>query len=124
MAGKEMKERILKDFDSFKGGVLGIVLFGSQAVDRGMERSDIDVCLVAPGMAPKELFGKILESRVTQGYDVKIFETLPLYLKGEVLEDGEIVWTSDEGELSYYFYKWRRILNDQKLAYKKLGIEV
>lgn len=124
MAGKKIKDQILKDFDSFKGEVLGIILFGSQALNRGLERSDIDICLVAPEKDTKELFEKILESRVTESYDVKIFETLPLYMKGEVLESAKIVWATDKSELSYYFYKWRRLLNDQELAYKKLGIEV
>lgn len=124
MVGGAMRDRILKDFDQFKDEVLGIVLFGSQALDRGLERSDIDICLVAPGKDSKDLFGKMLESRVTEGYDVKIFETLPLYMKGEVLRSAKILWAVDEGELSYYFYKWRRLLNDQFLSYKKLGIDV
>ncbi|RZB33145.1 MAG: hypothetical protein AEth_00064 [Candidatus Argoarchaeum ethanivorans] len=44
-----------------------------------------------------------LAEPVTEKYDIKIFETLPLYLK-----------------VSYYLYKWRRLTEDQLIVRQKL----
>jgi|GEM_PF-5844726 len=67
---------------------------------------------------------EFLKMDVTERYDVKIFELLPLGLKGRILEDHIVVWTRDKYELSYYLYKWKKIWLDQKLSLRKLGFEI
>ncbi|NMG82942.1 MAG: hypothetical protein GIS02_01895 [Methanosarcinales archaeon] len=42
----------------------------------------------------------ILPEAVTGKYDIKIFETLPLYMKAEIFENSVIIWTNNEFELS------------------------
>ena len=69
--------------------------------------SDINICLVAGERSIKEIFNMFLAEPVTEKYDIKIFETLPLCLKAEVLENAVIIWMDDEFKLSYYLYKWR-----------------
>ena len=119
----EIKE-IERDFSHFKSKVLGIILFGSRVNREEHERSDVDICLVAPDYNSGKLFNEIIKSRVTERYDVKIFELLPLKLKGTILENHRIIWSKDEKELSYYLHKWRRVWEDQKLSLRKLGIKI
>jgi predicted nucleotidyltransferase len=116
----KMKQQISKDFDFLKSHLKGIILFGSYADNSSTSRSDIDICLVAGKSDVKEIFNMVLESNVTQKYDVKIFETLPVYMKAEVLGSAVIIWTQDETELSYYFYKIRRLVDDQLFARQKI----
>ncbi len=118
------KKEIERDFSQFKSKTLGILLFGSRVNEDRHKNSDIDICLVAPNYNSENLFTEILKSRVTEKYDVKIFELLPLKLKGTILENHRVIWSSDEDELSYYLHKWRSIWEDQKLSLKKLGIKI
>lgn len=60
------------------------------------------------------IFGNMfLAEDVIEKYDIKIFETLPLYMKAEVLENAVVVWADDEPEMMYYLYRWRRLIEDQ-----------
>lgn len=69
-----------------------IILYGS-AVRGGMTRdSDIDLCIYYEGN-PKEASEyrfKIL-SELSGGFDVQIFQLLPLYVRVEVLK-GEVIY--------------------------------
>lgn len=121
MVSEEIRRQISKDFDFLKIHLKGIILFGSYADDSGTARSDIDICLVGGKSAVKEIFNKVLESDVTEKYDIKIFEALPVYMKAEVLENAVVIWAYDEPELSYYLYKSRRLLNDLMFAREKIS---
>ena len=61
-----------------------------------------------------------LAEDVTEKYDIKIFETLPLYMKAEVLENAVVVWVDDEPEMMYYLYRWRRLIEDNLLIRQKM----
>jgi hypothetical protein len=124
MVGKKLLKQIEKDFSIFKSKVLGILLFGSVVRGDTTKRSDIDICLVVGNRNVKEVFDILLESDLTSKYDVKIFETLPLKLKGEILENNIEIWAKDEFKLSYYLHKYRKIWEDQKLSLRKLGLEI
>lgn len=122
---KELLKQIEMDFANFKKDIIGIILFGSYAIGEATKRSDIDICLVLGSKKLlKEIFNKILTTRLTEKYDIKIFESLPLSLKGEILDNGVVVWARDQYELSYYLYKWKRIWQDQKISLNKLGIKI
>ncbi len=124
MAERINIKSIEKDFSGFKDRILGILLFGSRADGTQSKRSDIDVCLVAGKDNTNKLFGDVLKTDLTERYDIKIFELMPLKLKGSVLENYRIIWAKDRNELEYYLYKTARIWNDQKAALKKLGLEM
>lgn len=120
-----IEEMIEKDFEFLKKFLLGIILFGSYATGEETKISDIDVCLVVGEKENiKKVWDEILKSSLTQKYDIKIFERLPLKIKGEILDFGKIVWCREKGELTYYLFKWRKIWEDQKLALKKLGLKI
>jgi uncharacterized protein len=124
MAERVILKEIEKDFECVKEKTLGIVLFGSRADKTHHAESDIDVCLVAGEYPPGKLFQEVLKTNLSAKYDVKIFELLPLKLKGSILENHRVVWSRDPSGLSYYFYKVNRLWDDQKIALKKLGIKM
>jgi len=102
--------RIGQDFEFLSNEVLAIVIYGSRVKGAETERSDIDVCIVAPNRCSSEIYKKTL----SLDYDIKIFELLPLYLKVEVIENHEIVCISDLLEFYEYLYFYRKIWKDQK----------
>ncbi len=124
MVERKLVSGISRDFAFLRGKVLGILLFGSHVYGGESVRSDVDVCIVAPETNSKELFDMILATRLPERYDIKIFEALPLKMKGTILDDHVIVWSSDLGELTYYLHRWVRIWGDQKMALRRVGVEV
>lgn len=97
---------------------LGVMLWGSHASGTAHDRSDVDVCLVAgPDVAPDAAirFASLLAGRLGPDYDVKVFEDLPLYLKGEVLDRGKIISSRDERELWEYLRGFRKVWADQSV---------
>ena len=107
---KELIKKIKNDFKPISKKTLGILLYGSYAKGDYNSRSDIDICIVAPNKDPYELFKETLSLK----YDIKIFETMPFFLKIEVIKNHEIILSKDPYELYEYFYKYRKIWNDQK----------
>jgi predicted nucleotidyltransferase len=120
MVTKAIIKKISQDLDFLKPQLLGIILFGSYANDSSTIRSDIDICLVVGHRDVKDIFNKVLESDVTEKYDIKIFEILPIYLKAEVMQKSVLIWAADEPELSYYLHHWNRIVYDQFIYRQKL----
>lgn len=91
--------------------VLGAFLWGSHASGRAHSRSDIDVCLVAgPGVDPGDILRLIWSDGHLgrEHYDVKMFEHLPIYLQGEVLDTGRLLFSRDEPVLSEYLRPFRK----------------
>ncbi|MHA1677804.1 MAG: nucleotidyltransferase domain-containing protein [Promethearchaeota archaeon] len=118
MVKKKLLKQIKNDFMNVLKNrkILGIMLFGSQVSEMQTNRSDIDVCVVAPEEDPHELFSLILE-RIdisSKRYDIKFFENLPLYIKIRVIERGVVVYSPNELDLYEYFYRFRKLWVDQK----------
>ncbi|MHA1641234.1 MAG: nucleotidyltransferase domain-containing protein [Promethearchaeota archaeon] len=118
MVKKKLLKQIKNDFMNVLKNrkILGIMLFGSQVSEMQTNRSDIDVCVVAPEEDPHELFSLILE-RIdisSKRYDIKFFENLPLYIKIRVIERGVVVYSPNELDLYEYFYRFRKLWADQK----------
>ncbi len=104
-------ERIARDFEFLRDRVLAVLVFGS-AVNSESYR-DVDICIVAPGgLDIKEVFEKV--DVAGKGYDVWIFEDLPLYMKMEVIENHVAVFCRDILELHEYFYFYRKLWKDQR----------
>lgn len=113
MAQGETVALVAEDFGFLKDRVLAVLILGS-SVDGGIAGSrDVDVCIVAPeGFDIKEVFRHV--DVVGKGYDVWLFEELPLYMKMEVIEKHEVVFCRDIPELYEYFYRFRKLWKDQK----------
>ncbi len=125
MDKEEVKQRVKKDFEPLLDDVLGILLYGSLAAGDDSERSDIDISIVAPTIDDKIGFSRRILSNVRDArYDVRVFELMPLYLKAEVIEKGEVVYTKNIFKLYEYFYYFRKIWDDQKRRQKLSKNEV
>ncbi|MDI6806979.1 MAG: nucleotidyltransferase domain-containing protein [Candidatus Aenigmarchaeota archaeon] len=124
MVEENLKDEIEKDFEFLKKDIFSILIFGSYVRGEQTKRSDIDICLVVGNGDKKKVWKEILKSGLTEKYDIKIFETMPLKLKGEVIESSEIIWSKNVAEHSYYLFKWRKIWEDQKIALRKLGFKI
>ncbi|HJH25463.1 MAG TPA: DNA polymerase subunit beta [Methanophagales archaeon] len=117
MDAKRVGEKVREDlrflFDN--RSVLGVLLYGSVVAGESTERSDIDVCVVAPAAGDTVAFSRWILSNVKdERYDVRVFELMPLYLKMEVVEHGVVVHVRDIYELYEYFYAFRKSWDDQK----------
>ncbi len=108
-------EKARKDLAFLQGDVLGVLLYGSWATGESHERSDIDICIVAPSVEDKTaLWRSAIAAVRDDSFDVRIFELMPLYLKMAVIEHGVVVCSRDVLELYEYFYPFRRIWGNQK----------
>lgn len=96
--------------------ILGILLFGSYTNDTQTNRSDIDICIVAPHENPVELLSFIFQQiNVNQKkYDVRLFQELPLYIKIRIIQDGILIYSPNKYDLYEFFYFYRKLWNDQK----------
>ncbi len=125
MDKEEVKRRVKKDFEPLHDDVLGILLYGSLVAGEDSERSDIDISIVAPAIDDKIGFSRRILSNVRDArYDVRVFELMPLYLKAEVVEKGEVIYTKNIFNLYEYFYYFRKIWGDQKHRQKLSKKEV
>ncbi len=118
MVKEELLKQIKDDFVNVldKEKVLGILLFGSYANETQTNRSDVDICVVAPEEDSFDLYSIFLEkiNVVSKHYDIKFFTELPLYLKIQVIENGILVHSPNELDLYEYFYRFRKLWADQK----------
>jgi len=99
-----------KDFDEFNDDALGILLYGSRAQGCWSERSDIDVCIVAPG---NDYVLRRLNKRLGGKYDVRVFEKMPPYIQIEIIHNHQIIY-GDAARIGAYFYRFRRIWADME----------
>ena len=94
------------------------VVYGSYARNQCTPRSDIDVAVITkirdPNVNIKILW--TLFSKIKPGYDVRIFELLPLPIKISVI-DNYIVIFGDPLDISEYFYFYRKLWKDVKPRY-------
>ena len=104
---------------SLEKDVLGVLIYGSYAKKETTPRSDIDICIVIGSLSSPGEMRKLLSivwrnvNINKKNYDVKIFEELPLHIKIEVIEDGKVI-IGKKPEIYEYFYKFRKMWNDQK----------
>lgn len=118
MAKKKLLNQIKKDFLNIieQKKIIGILLYGSYADNKATNRSDIDICIVAPNEDTHNLLSYILQNINVnlRNYDVRIFSELPLYIKINVIEDGILIYSPNELDLYEYFYTSRKLWADQK----------
>lgn len=113
----QLLEQIKRDFSEFKDKVLAILLYGSQINGKSTPRSDIDICIVTGNKErAKKFYQETLPIQSKNPkYDIHIFELLPLYLKNEIINNHKIIFAKSLGDLSFYFYFFRKIWQDQAI---------
>jgi len=115
---KELLDQIYNDFSYVieKKDILGILLYGSYSKSQNTNRSDIDICIVAPNEDIHQLISLILQNINVDAnkYDIRLFNELPLYIKIHIIEDGILIYSSNELDLYEFFYIYRKLWEDQK----------
>jgi len=118
MVENELLNQILDDFSDVieNKKVLGILLFGSYAIDQETNRSDIDICVVAPNEKMSDLLSYVWQkiNVALKKYDVRMFSELPLYIKIHVIKNGILIYSPNKFDLYEYFYFYRKLWADQK----------
>ena len=118
MVKKEFLDQIYNDFSFVikKRDILGILLYGSYSKSKDINRSDIDICIVAPNDDLHQLLSFLLQNINVSAkkYDVRIFKELPLYIKIHIIEDGLLVYSSNKLDLYEFFFIYRKLWDDQK----------
>ncbi len=114
MAEAALLASLEKEFAFLKDRVLAVLLYGSHATGDAHRQSDVDLCIVDPD-TPTVL--NEVSRRVDvagSGYDVYLFEELPLYLQMEVIRSHRVVVCRDIYALHEYFYPYRKRWKDQE----------
>ena len=118
MVKKELLDQIYNDFSNVieKKDILGILLYGSFTKDKNTNKSDVDICIVAPNEDLHQLLSFILQNINVSAkkYDVRIFNELPLYIKIHIIEDGLLIYSSNKLDLYEFFFIYRKLWDDQK----------
>lgn len=111
-------EAIIKDFSWLKSKVKAILLFGSYVEGGAHSHSDIDICIVAPNNSPQKIMREIWTKINVEkkDYDVWVFEDVSLKLKHRIMENHRILWKHPEFRLEEYFYKYKKLWEDQSVA--------
>ncbi|MBS3114304.1 nucleotidyltransferase domain-containing protein [Candidatus Woesearchaeota archaeon] len=108
-----------KDLEEIKDDVFAILIYGSYAVGDANIRSDVDVCVVLKNNDKERInniYRKILRiSAKNEKYDIKIFEQMPLFMKNQVIKNGNVIYTKDKAGLEEYFYFFRKLWQDQSV---------
>jgi len=115
---KELLDQVYNNFSYVieKKNILGIFLYGSYSKNKNSNRSDIDICIVAPNEDPHELLSFILQNINVDvnKYDIRLFNELPLYIKIHIIEEGILIYSHNELDLYEFFYIYRKLWEDQK----------
>lgn len=92
-----------------------VVVFGSYTSKKADSRSDIDIALLIKERDRTrciEIWTEML-GKVPEGYDLKIFELLPLQIKASLMQNYKVVF-GNRLDISEYLYDFRKLWNDSK----------
>ena len=110
---------VLKDVVPY---VKGILIYGSSIKGYADRNSDIDICVIKKeDINLKDLHERILCISADKRYDVVIFNEMPWYLRGEILENNEIICAEDMDELDFWLYKQLKIWKEMKRRQKPVS---
>ena len=108
---KKLKE--LPDFDRVKF----IFLFGSKASGKASKISDYDYAIYYDGNGKERFeFRKEILGRLSEKFDVQIFQDLPLYVRISVLK-GKLVYAEDVDFVYAKAYETIKAFDDFKKGY-------
>lgn len=74
------------------------ILYGSTIERYSTKDSDLDICVYYDTNDKKKMFDfrlKLLVELCDDKYDIQIFQTLPLYIKMEIIK-GKVIYTKDK----------------------------
>jgi len=115
---KKMKEHLLEVLKDMMPYVKGILVYGSLIKGYADRKSDIDICVIEKeGIESKDcfvLYERILSVSANERYDIVVFNEIPWYLRGEILENKEVIYAEDADELDFWLYKQLKIWNGMK----------
>ncbi|MGI6023211.1 MAG: nucleotidyltransferase domain-containing protein [Methanoculleus sp.] len=116
------QDLILDHFGDILPSIRAILLFGSRAMGYAGPESDTDLCLILGGGADRVA---VYESMLLapEEYDIVIYDEIPWYLRGEILERHCIIYAEDPDDLDFWLYKQRRIWSDMKRRQRKASAE-
>lgn len=118
--GETDETKMRSDLQSVMGipEVEAVLLFGSHARGDATQRSDVDICVVAPTAnttdAKASLVLTVWSKVNAAAYDIWLFEELPLYMQIEVIENHHILHCRDVPSLYEYFYWFRKRWSQQE----------
>jgi predicted nucleotidyltransferase len=124
---KKMKERLLDVLKDVKPYVRGILVYGSFIKGYADSNSDIDICVIQKeGIELKDCFAlyeRFLFVSADERYDIVVFNEIPWYLRGEILENHEVIYAADEDDLDFWLYKQLKIWNGMKRRQRLVSAE-
>lgn len=121
---REMTEHLLNALKDIIPYARGIIVYGSFVKGYADEKSDIDICVIKKeGIDLKDLYDRILYVSANKRYDIVVFDEIPWYLRGEILENGKVVYAEDMDELDFWLYKRLKIWRDMKRRQKQVRVE-
>jgi|SRR3989344_6141987 len=74
--------------------VKAVYLFGSQATGKAGPLSDIDICVIAPGLSEQEKSN--IWSYASEKVEVVLFDDLPLTIKNRVFREGKPLYVANQ----------------------------
>jgi predicted nucleotidyltransferase len=111
----KMKEQLLDVLKDLVPYVKGLLVYGSLIKGYADVTSDIDICAIEKeGIESKDLYERILKVSADKRYDIVMFNKIPWYLKGEILENNEVVYAENADDLDFWLYKQLKIWNEMK----------
>ena len=104
-----------------------VVLYGSAAKGKLTKLSDIDLAVFFNGdKSEKFEFRKKILGRVSNEFDIQMFQDLPLYMQKDILSTGKVLYSLDYVETFEIFMKTIRGFEDFKprleVYYSGLGV--
>ena len=103
------------------------VLYGSAAKGKLTKLSDLDIAVFFNGNKSEKFeFRKKILGRVSNEFDIQIFQDLPLYVQKDILSTGKMMYSEDYIETFEIFMKTIRGFEDFKprleVYYSGLGV--
>gem|GEM_PF-257168 len=110
---------IVKALNPFEA-VHSIMWFGSSVRGEATEDSDIDICIIEePGYTLKLKEKLRIIRELPEKVDVSFFHDLPLNIRQEVLQEGEIIYTKG----NYYVYTLIKETDFEMVKYRRMQEE-
>lgn len=112
----DLQTNLVETFAPLRDEVMGILLWGSHAANDATPRSDVDICVVAgPGKEPIDVLRLVWRTIDPNRLhlDIRVFEELPRFLQGRLLERHEVIIARDEPALYEYLYPFRKLWQDE-----------
>lgn len=116
------QDHILSSFWDLLPSIRGILLFGSRVMGYAGPESDIDLCLILSDSADRvAVHDRMLVT--PEQYDIVVYDEIPWYLRGRILEQHRIIYAKDPDDLDFWLYKQRRIWKEMKRRQKRASVE-